>query len=499
MKQFSFKKIAEIILFTLVLSLAILLRISNVLHQNFAFTYDVGRDLLALNNIIITHKMGLIGFTTGLQGVFYGPWWYIFLLPAFVLSNGNPSGIIIYMNFIGVITVILGYLLGKKIGGSLLGFMLMIVFSISPLLIAYSSQIWNPNIAPFFVLSTIFILYLIYKKNSPWYFLLLGFITALNIEIEIVFGSIFFIYTTFFTFIYFYKRLNLKKIILYFLGLFLVLLPQLLFEFRHNFIMSKSFLNFLTGKSDAVSSSYNFISAFVIIRDLFSYTIFNNLALVSILSFVFIIILSIYFIFFLKDKSDLWLARKFLITFSFFYLIFSYILLSLFRHTIYDHYFIGEPVVFILLISLLIYELIINKNLIIKIFSILIFIVILILNTVSNNFVSIFNNYTGDASVYKNQIQVIDYIYKTASGKPFKYNVYTPPIFDYTYQYLFLWYGKNKYGYLPTQNSKLDFFIIEPDPGFPDRIQAWLSLRRNDGKMISNKKFPSGIIVQKRD
>jgi hypothetical protein len=51
--------------------------------------------------IIKIHKLSLIGSTTRLPGLFYGPWWYYFLIPPFLLSGGNPQGIVLFMGFVG--------------------------------------------------------------------------------------------------------------------------------------------------------------------------------------------------------------------------------------------------------------------------------------------------------------------------------------------------------------------------------------------------------------
>jgi hypothetical protein len=76
---------------------------------------------------------------------------------------------------------------------------------------------------------------------------------------------------------------------------------------------------------------------------------------------------------------------------------------------------------------------------------------------------------------------------------------YTPPIFDYPYQYIFLHTGKNKYGYLPdTVHQKLFYLILEPDLQMPVRQLEWLSVRKGDGTIISQKTFGSGIRVEKR-
>jgi hypothetical protein len=107
-------------------------------------------------------------------------------------------------------------------------------------------------------------------------------------------------------------------------------------------------------------------------------------------------------------------------------------------------------------------------------------------------------SWEGNASVYRNQLEVIDYVYKEARGQNFKYNVYTPPVFDYTYRYLFKWYGPKKYAYSPTHTARIAYFIIEPDPGYPDRPKWWLEDRRNDGKIIKEDVLKGGIVVQTR-
>lgn len=127
----------------------------------------------------------------------------------------------------------------------------------------------------------------------------------------------------------------------------------------------------------------------------------------------------------------------------------------------------------------------------------------IILFLVNLNPIAIINNFTkpmwvGDASVYRNQLQVIDYVYKQSRGKDFKYVVYTPPLHDYTYQYLFMWYGQNKYHYSPSIDSHTAYFILEPDPQYPFRLTNWLKQREKDGKIIKSEKFASGIIVQTR-
>ena len=101
----------ELLVLYLLLIIGSFLRLQGVFSNSFAFTYDVGRDMLALWNIVYDHKIPLIGATTGLAGVFYGPWWYYFLTPFFVIFRGDPQGIAFLMSVIGVLSIVASYYL----------------------------------------------------------------------------------------------------------------------------------------------------------------------------------------------------------------------------------------------------------------------------------------------------------------------------------------------------------------------------------------------------
>ena len=164
------------------------LRLDGDFKNSFAFTYDVGRDMLALWNIVNLHRISLIGFTTGLPGVFYGPTWYLLLLPFFVIVGGNPQGIAFSIAILGIIAICLGYLFGRKVGGDFLGLTFAALISVSSGTIL--NQIWNPDVAPLFIICLLLVLYKIYSDKIPKikYFFLIGFLLALISDLEIVFG-----------------------------------------------------------------------------------------------------------------------------------------------------------------------------------------------------------------------------------------------------------------------------------------------------------------------
>lgn len=488
-------KLVAILLLVIIL-IGAYLRLDGDFKNLFAFTYDVGRDMLALSNIVHAHKISLIGFTTGLPGVFYGPWWYIILLPFYVISGGNPQGVAFSMAFLGIVTILLGYFFGKKIGGVFLGLSFAGLVSVSPLMISLSTQIWNPNISPLFIVFTLLALYKIYSEKIPQsrYFFIIGFLLALISDLEIVFGFMLLIGVILSVIVVVNKKISLKAIISFIFGAVVIYSPRIIFEFRHQFLMTKAFIKFLTvgDSSQKMSLIGTFINRVGILFDQFN----SAIALENkVLGLVIILFIVLVIAFTYKKTNDI--SKKFIKTSLMIVLIFL-TGLTLFHHDIFDHYLVGLPIIYLLLFCLAV-NLIAQKmrNYIVP------GLIVVIVFWINLNSISIVNNFSkpifiGDASVYRNKLVVIDYVYQQAGGKQFKYVVYTRAVYDDVYQYLFKWYGQNKYHYSPSQNAHLAYFILEQDPQYPFDLNDWLRVREKDGKIIKTEQFKSGIIVQTR-
>ncbi len=473
------------------------LRLQGVLTNSFAYTYDVGRDMLALYNIVVNHDLMFIGATTGIQGVFYGPWWYYMLTPFFVIFQGDPAGIAFTMALFGIASILIAYLIGKKIGGNFLAISFAILTSVSPALISLSAQIWNPNIAPLFVLLSFFCLYKIYtfeKKASNKYFFLIGLFLAINIDLEILWGLLFSLSVIASLIIVLNKKIKIKQIIFFALGALIIATPRIFFELKHGFLMTKSFIAFLLSKNSTedpltfLQILENRVFSFF---DLFTNSLsFNN----QILGLSLIIFIVTAILFFYRKSSDI--IKKFIVTQVTILLVF-FAGTVIFSRALWPHYLVGLPVVYIFLFSLSLYLVYKRLNVTIPAFII---ILLLIVNLDPVSQIKGFNTplFEGNASVYRNQLAVVDYVYRQANGKDFKYVVYTPPVFDYTYRYLFMWYGPKIYHYSTNEEARTAFFIIEPDPGYEDRPKWWLRDRENDGKIIKLETLKGGIVVQTR-
>src|SRR3989344_2801701 len=477
------KKLFILFGFIIILIICAWLRLDGILSGSFAFTYDVGRDMLAVENIVVNHKITLIGQTTGVGGIFYGPWWYLILIFPFFIFSGNQQGIAFFMSVIGIATIFLSYVVGKKIGGVFLGIFFSAFISFSSLMILSSSQIWNPNLIPFFSVLVLLVLhslfldskYEIYRLRN---FLLLGLFLGLIIDMEIVFGVLFLIGICVSLIFIFRKKLTIKRMTIFLLGLLFIFSPRIIFDIRHNFLMTKAFANAFD--NGLISSNHSsvfdlFFNKLCSLFDLWSDTLTGQS---SIVGFVLIIFILFSLIFFYKKIENT--QKKFLQTIIIIIAIFL-IGITFFKQAIWPHYLIGLPVFYILLVSIIInvVRIFLKKSWFIIIFSVLLWINLnpmQVLDKINKPL------WEGNSAVYRNQVAVIDYIYNDAKGKDFKYIVYTPPIHDFKYKYFFSGYEKNKYGYPPVEKKgKLFYLILEPDYELPTRLKNWLRNREGDG------------------
>lgn len=472
------------------------IRLQSSFAGTFAFTYDVGRDMLNLAQIVQTHKLPLIGPTTGLPGLFYGPWWYYILLPAFIITRGNPIGIAVFMNLVGGAAILVAYFLGKEMEDSKLGLLFAGLVAFSSAAISASQQIWNPNIAFLFILLILLILVRLYKKNigSVSYFFL-GLLLALTIDSEVVFGLLYTVGIVLSLIVLVRKKISLKGVLLLLLGSFVIFSPRIFFELRHQFVMTTHILQMLRTPQPSVQSTsffHNLMQRLTVFWDSWNFA-FNSIWPVGILT-VGLSILYLWQVVKTKKPTPRTFAAK---LFGIVSVVFFIGVLT-FQHDIFSHYLVALPVYFLLLGGLSLYTLakqVGNKKITLGVLALLIVIFFNPISFVQSLFAA---PWVGDVSVYRNQVHTVDYIYGQAQGKQFRYETYTPARIDYEYQYLFSWYGKKAYNYTPTQNSNLIFFIFETDEN-QGGAWYWKVAREKSSRMIQRIVLPGGITVQTRE
>lgn len=404
---------------------------------NFLFNMDNARDFVDIREMVELGKFRLTGPTSAIEGLYNGPLWYYFLSTAYIITHGDPYGAIV------------GEIILWAIGGF---FLLKLVSEFNEWLIVPIGLVWiasnyivltnlysfNPNPVP--LLTPVFIYSLAkYLKEKKTFGIISSFLLAgafFNFEMNagvfcapIILISIFLIDR---------KSFKDKYFWIGFLIFIATLLPQILFDLKHQFIMSKSVLRFL---SESNGNGWNPLKQIPIIWEsffnVFQATMFNQ----KILSWAILILLISVFKAFSKNIAVSISLLSIIVPFI------GYLILPV---AVNPWHLGAEAAASLIIIAFIL------KSLWKPIAIILsLFLIFYSLSNIFNFFANDFGKPSSDPSLFKNEIATIDYVYKKANGKNFKVYTYLPSVYDYPYQYLFWWYGKKTYGYVPGEYKYL--------------------------------------------
>lgn len=489
------------ILFSRILPIAIIFlislpkRIIFPMHGLFAFNYDQGRDFLTVSQLIVTKHLPFIGQTTGLSGVFYGPWWYYFLAFPILIFGGDPQKVAILFAFIGAGTTVATYLLLKSItNNQLISFSLSIVAAIANFWMWGPTHIWNPSLTPIFLILFIYSLKKISQKSSKIFFFLLGASALLAADTTASFGFVLILFLIISPFIL--KRELLKKNYLFtVLGALTILSPRILFDVKNNFLISRSALAFLTHPSEGQSLPllnrlFERLSQFF---KLFAqaFTRENNILAMLLLIFVAVVLLKI-----VTNQAAAKNLRYDSVTLYLLSLLFaSFIFFVIFPNAVWEYYLVGLPIIFIVIIAKTLNIAVQNNLLKLPIYLLLIFLPVLNFRT------SLLPPYTvtweGDGGTYINEKKVVDYI---ASQHPTNYSLfaYSPAIFDYPFDYLTSWYVKRGLIESPQKNQKTMFLIIRESSNDQYIKNGWYLDKTHDRtEVLERIEFPGDLVVEK--
>lgn len=454
---------------------------------------DQARDMLDIREIVISLHPTLIGPTTSINGVFLGPFYYYFNVLPFALSGGDPASLV-YWNILWYTLAAFAIFYAAYKKNISFALITSILFLMTPAFFYSSRYFWSANPMPyvttFYFLGLIFFILKRTKTNS----FLIGLISGLAMQFEAAFGILFFPFLLTYSL---FRKVSFKIIFFSFAGFFITLLPQILFELRHNFIMTKTFINEISGQSQILGEKIGFVEAQI--SHLKSFAEFSTgiLEIPYWLSWGLIITAVLFLILRFKKLGSF--EKEVFLT-SILFVVFAVIFYSWYLHPLKGWYLLGLRVPYIFILSLFFSEIFKIKNLLLKAVVILLITFSFIFTFfVQSKFIpENINSRSGDKSTLRNEIESIDWVYEKAGGKGFKAYNYIPSVYDYPYQYLYWWYGTKKYGYQPEvityldnvpeyikQNDKyftmrkpagenpLIFLIYEKDES-RERLAAWL-------------------------
>jgi uncharacterized membrane protein YuzA (DUF378 family) len=405
---------------------------SNLYFGTIPFWYDPARDLLmALDN---HQKISLIGQTSGIPGIFYGPFWIWFLSLALFISHDPRivAFLVLTLPYFLLFPVLLFKF--KKQFGQTIPLLLWLLFALS--FSPYSTQLWNPHLAPLFCLLTIYLLVSQDYNRTKWkeYFKILvaGLSGGLLINIHISFGLA--VITGSYVFLLFCKN-KLKTWPLFSAGLLATFLPFFAFESRHGFNQIKTVLATITSSSAVVKETS--VDKLQIVN-LFFGSFAHLLQIPTIVAYWVIGILLVYCILlFKKKKLKINQEEKKLLLIIGSIVVTTLCIYLTTKNPVWEYHFIGVEILFLLLLGFLA-----KKSKVIT-YALICWIIVLAVISVTN-FVKGFSTDPYKVSSLATKEHIIDTIYQDAGTKTFSVYTFSPATFTPDYDYLLRWKGESK-------------------------------------------------------
>jgi 4-amino-4-deoxy-L-arabinose transferase-like glycosyltransferase len=433
----------------------------------------------------------LIGPTTGIAGIFRGPFYYYLISPFYFLGGGNPVWPANFLATTSVMAIALLYYLTSRIHSKTAGIAAVIIASFSFYLV-YDSR-WLSNPTPMLILSMLLLVFVFMViDGKKWAWAGISFVAGLSLFHFGSSGELFYFPALLLLLIWKRKTLNLKVILGSIFIFLATALPLVLFDFKNGHLLSNNIQKFLT-EDDSFKSSFLTLAGERIkfYRETFFQRIFPNL---TPLGDIFITIFSLVFLVRLPKllKSDKFKALLLI-------LVSPLIGLLFFQGNdgnIFGYYLTGYFLIFILVFGIAMAEA--GKSFLGKIF-VAIFLIFFLKSNLPLTFSRLMDNVDGPSTIaLGNQKQAIEWAYADAKGQIFNTDFYVPPAVPHAYEYLFTWYeSKPGYDGRVEELVPLLYTLYEVDNEVPGRLTSWLSRQAGIGEVKDEVKF-GGITVQRR-
>lgn len=467
---------------------------------------DQGEDAVHVREILEGRPL-LRGPATNIEGIYAGPLWYYFQAVGYALLGGHPAGGVVLLIGLNVaLTAILMMKVKREVGAGpavLIGGALQFYWPFFDV----SRYGFNPFPLVFLTVVTILLIldFLSGKKNALiWAAVLVGL--AFHAELAGAM-ALFLFYAAVFLFLVAKGKVNWRIVSGNILVLTVLFLPLLYYHLFADTTFLSGWQG-LFGRPGGVFTHSQFILMLRVFLRNIGKTVLPFAPALGL--FIFLFILAFYFL------KDLW--KKNIFVTRFVYLVFFYLLVNWLWfgsnvgwriwHTV------AIPVVLFIALVLVLTQ--ISG----RFFR---WLLVFILAAQLVFFVRLYGHFLGDTpdpSILRNEIAAIDWVYQHSEGKGFYVYNYLPSVRDYSHQYLFWWYGRKKYGYLPCEYSSYpgvpDFFvpnfqsyqnpvercsrerflIIEPGQGGFIRA-TWLEGVTDATKLVDQAKIGQ-LVVQKR-
>jgi len=496
MKMYS-TKYRHFFVLGLIVLLGLLLRSHAFLSGDFYFLIDQGRDMLLAEQVVVDHKLMLIGARAGFGGLFHGPLWIYLITPFFILSKGDPFLTLIPLyTTVTVTLIIIGYIIGSRLYGRSAGILIAFFLAISQPLIADAQFTTNAHLMPI-----IFLCYLgsviFYLRGSSRALFGMFFCAGLGFQSEPAF-AITLIPTSIIAIFLGRKLPGLKNLVAATILFLTPLATFIFFDLRHEFLMTKAVFRLFGTHSESLKGYEAYSDIFYRVQDRlslfissFSMPIYDDRPLVF---FLIVVIFCWAFLLMRKKTRIQGIEYYFLLFFQ----IGFFLLYIVYPFPIWSHYLLALVVSSSMLLVLsmkVISEQRLGRAIVV------VFLCLALLSPVTWIIKSYFLTpplvLTSDGSYY-NQQKVVDWIYADANAQAFSYFVYTSGTLTYNMDYLVRSHALNRSTQsLENQKSKLTYLIFYPTPDVNAHNFWKVNVLHTKIVPVAKKIFPGGILVEK--
>ncbi len=240
-----------IFFFWVLLALNLIAAAWYVLHGDLHFQTDIARDFLILAEIE-QKKLILIGARAGAAGLFHGVFWPYFNFPAYFIGNGNPVVVAWWWIVCSLVFMWYSFRIAKRLFNQLTAYLYVLLTS--AYLVFQTKEFTHPQGAMLLVPGVFYMFWQYIQTLKPRYLVLFVLGAGLLIQLEMAFGMPFFILAALYILV---KQIQQKKFYHVFTFL-LILIPLstfIIFDIRHDFFLTKSYLAYVKGQP---WETYNF-------------------------------------------------------------------------------------------------------------------------------------------------------------------------------------------------------------------------------------------------
>lgn len=483
--------------------------------DNIYFGFDQARDAFATREILNGH-LKLIGPPTSFEGLRHGVLYYYLYAPFYWIGKGDPSLLSAFLRIVNAVGVIPIFAITTILFNKYVGLISAWLFAVSFEQTQFAIYLNHPS----FAVISILLMYLglsllIFRKNS---FGLIIALLGLGLSIQFEFILIYLFIPFIIILLIFRKsipRISRQALFLGFTTFLLTIATFIIAEIKFSFRSANLLPQLLFGHNE--KSLYRIISTYLF--EMGQVIKFNLTRIIQIkLSAGLIVLLS--FLFALTSKTK---KQAIFLGIWFFSGVIVYFVTGgedLNVDIIQYHPNVGLSLSLIIFISYLLY--ILGKKT-----HFLVSLTVIILVSLANfSFIQKVNPYGSMPEInaqsfmlLSDEKKVVDYIYQDSEYKPFAVKAVTLPyIINTTWSYLFEWYGKQKYGYLPVWSGKnalgypgnlvveeaqqklpeRRYLIIEPVRGIPRHLINDYLKEENYFTNLEEEHKIGSFIVQKR-